>query len=161
MTFISCRQSNNNSGSFIQYCITMIAGVLTTMFFFFPVIRNLLQGKGVDTSGGWIIGFHAGIRDILKGSFVLTVPYTGQGLTFFCGSVVLLSMIGYFLFSKRKYKERIWSLGYLIFLIFCTVFIPLENIWNGFRKSLLIIAVFPLLSVFSSSIWQLYFYLLL
>ena len=119
---------------FIQYCITMIAGVLTTMFFFFPVIRNLLQGKGVDTSGGWIIGFHAGIRDILKGSFVLTVPYTGQGLTFFCGSVVLLSMIGYFLFSKRKYKERIWSLGYLIFLIFCTVFIPLENIWNGFRK---------------------------
>ena len=43
-------------------------------------------------------------------------------------------MIGYFLFSKRKYKERIWSLGYLIFLIFCTVFIPLENIWNGFRK---------------------------
>ena len=120
--------------TFIHYCITMIAGVLTSMFFFFPVIKNLLQGKGIDTSGGWVIGFHAGIKDILKGSFFLTVPYTGQGLTFFCGSITLLALIGYFVSGKRPAREKLWTLGYLSFLVFCTVFIPLENIWNGFRK---------------------------
>ena len=119
---------------FLKYCVTMLSGVLTTMFFFFPVIRNLLQGKGIDTSGGWIIGFHAGLKDILKNSFVLTVPYTGQGITFFCGSIALLAMVGYFISRKRKWREKLWSLIYLAFLIFCTVFIPLENIWNGFRK---------------------------
>lgn len=85
-----------NFTSFILYCVTAISGVLTTMFFFFPVIKNLLQGKGIDTSGGWFIGFHAGLKDILKGSFFLTVPYTGQGLTLFCGTITLISLVGFF-----------------------------------------------------------------
>lgn len=128
--------------TFIHYCITMIAGVLTSMFFFFPVIKNLLQGKGIDTSGGWVIGFHASIKDILKGSFFLTVPYTGQGLTFFCGSITLLALIGYFVSGKRPAREKLWTLGYLSFLVFCTVFIPLEKHLEWFPQGFLILLSF-------------------
>lgn len=119
---------------FVVYCVTAISGALTTMFFFFPVIKNLLQGKGIDTSGGWVIGFHAGLKDILKGSFFLTVPYTGQGLTLFCGTLSLAALAGFFISRKQNLKSKIWTLGYLLFFILCAVFIPLENVWNGFRK---------------------------
>ena len=118
---------------FILYCITVISGVLTTMFFFFPVIKNLLQGKGIDTSGGWHIGFHTGLKDILKGCFFLTVPYTGQGLTLFCGTVTLIALIGFFISRKQNLKAKLWTLGYLLFFILCAAFVPLENVWNGFR----------------------------
>lgn len=117
---------------FILYCITVISGVLTTMFFFFPVIKNLLQGKGIDTSGGWHIGFHTGLKDILKGCFFLTVPYTGQGLTLFCGTVTLIALIGFFISRKQNLKAKLWTLGYLLFFILCAAFVPLENVWNGF-----------------------------
>lgn len=119
---------------FMLYCVTALSGVMTTMFFFFPVIKNLLQGKGIDTSGGWFIGFHSGLKDILKGSFFLTVPYTGQGLTFFCGTIALISLIGFFFSRKINLKAKFWTLGYLLFFILCATFVPLENIWNGFRK---------------------------
>lgn len=88
------------------------------MFFFLPVIKNLLQGKGIDTSGGWFIGFHAGLKDIFKGCFFLTVPYTGQGLTLFCGSVSLIALIGFFIGRKQNLKAKLWTLGYLLFVIF-------------------------------------------
>ncbi|MFR3493351.1 MAG: hypothetical protein ACLTTJ_05690 [Blautia sp.] len=42
---------NAELSCFIIYCITAVSSVLTTMFFFLPVIKNLLQGKGIDTSG--------------------------------------------------------------------------------------------------------------
>lgn len=103
------------------------------MFFFLPVIKNLLQGKGIDTSGGWFIGFHAGLKDIFKGCFFLTVPYTGQGLTLFCGSLTLIALIGFFISRKQNLKAKLWTLGYLLFFILCATFVPLENIWNGFR----------------------------
>ena len=118
---------------FILYCITAVSGVLTTMFFFFPVIKNLLQGKGIDTSGGWFVGFHTGLKDIFKGCFFLTVPYTGQGLTLFCGSVSLIALLGFFISRKQNLKAKLWTLGYLLFFILCATFVPLENIWNGFR----------------------------
>ena len=109
---------NAELSCFIIYCITAVSSVLTTMFFFLPVIKNLLQGKGIDTSGGWFIGFHAGLKDIFKGCFFLTVPYTGQGLTLFCGSVSLIALIGFFIGRKQNLKAKLWTLGYLLFLFY-------------------------------------------
>ena len=119
---------------FLHYCITATCAVLTTMFFFFPVIKNLLQGKGIDTSGTWPISFHCGLNDILKGCFFLTVPYTNQGLTLFCGTVSLIALVGFFLSRRELFKAKIWTLCYLLFFLLCATFIPLENIWNGFRN---------------------------
>ena len=124
----------SNFGCFIKYCITMVSAVFTTMVFFLPVILNLLQGKGIESSDKWIVGFHTTAIDFLKGCFVMTVPYTDQGLTLFCGTITMLALIA-FLFSKKiSGKEKIWSVVYLAFFIVCAVFIPLENVWNGFRK---------------------------
>lgn len=132
--FSIIKSIKNDFFCFITYCITAVAGALTTMFFFFPVIKNLLQGKGIDTANSWTVGFHASLKDIIKGSFFLTVPYTGQGLTLFCGTIALLGMIAFFLSHKQNSKTKLWTAGYLIFFIFSAVFIPFENIWNGFRN---------------------------
>ena len=120
--------------SFIQYCITMITAVLTTMAFFLPVILNLLQGKGIESSDTWIVGFHTTMLDFLKGCFVLTVPYTGQGLTLFCGTITMLALLGFLISKHIGKKEKIWAVIYIAFFVICAVFIPLENVWNGFRK---------------------------
>ena len=123
-----------NFKCFIQYCITMITAVLTTMAFFLPVILNLLQGKGIESSDTWIVGFHTTMLDFLKGCFVLTVPYTGQGLTLFCGTITMLAFLGFLISKYIRKKEKIWSVIYIAFFVICAVFIPLENVWNGFRK---------------------------
>lgn len=133
-SFFITQTVKNELFYFITYCITIVSGVLTTMFFFFPVIKNLLQGKGIDTSGSWAIGFHTGLKSIITGSFFLTVPYTGQGLTLFCGTLSLIATFGFFVTHKQTLKAKLWTLGYLLFFILCATFIPLENIWNGFRN---------------------------
>ena len=134
---------------FIQYCITMIAGVLTTMFFFFPVIRNLLQGKGVDTSGGWIISFMPLIKRHSEGGFCSNCSIYRSGAYFFPWfQLFSYPWLDTFFSAKENIKSEsglwdIWFFWYSVQYLFLW-----KTYGTVFVKSLLIIAVFPLLSVF-------------
>lgn len=123
----------------IQYGLTMLLSVMSTMILFLPTAVNLLQGKGIESSTDYTPGFHIGIKALIKG-FLPGVwqsrPFgtESQGIMLFCGSFVLLCACAYFV-SKKSLKRKLLSGLFLLFLIMSATFIPLENIWNGFRKA--------------------------
>lgn len=123
----------------LQYGITMLLSVMSSMFIFLPTVINLLQGKGIESSTDYSPGFHVGIKTFLKG--FLPGIWQGkafgtesQGILLYCGTFALVCALLYFI-SKRSRKDKILSGILLLFLIVSVTFIPLENVWNGFRKA--------------------------
>lgn len=123
----------------IQYGVTMFLAVMGSMFLFLPTAVNLLQGKGIESSTDYTLGFHVGIKTLIKGFLpgILQQKAFGtesQGVLLFCGSFVLVCATGYFLL-KRNRRKKSMSAIVLLFLVISVTFVPLENIWNGFRKA--------------------------
>lgn len=118
---------------FIHYCITMILAVGSSMFFFLPVIMNLLEGKGAD-AGSFVLGFRCNILELLEGLIPGNAGLINSSvLILFCGTLTLAGAVGYFLSRKFTRKEKLFGGIMMGFLVFSAVFMPLENVWNGFR----------------------------
>lgn len=122
--------------SFLTYCITMILAVGSTMVFFLPNILNLLGGKGAANPDDFKMRFRCGILDILWGLLPGHSATSGSGetLLLYCGLLTLLCVILYFVSRKIGKREKLLSAVFLIFFVFTAIFVPTENIWNGFRK---------------------------
>ena len=123
----------------VKYGLTMLLAVMSSMVLFLPTAMNLLQGKGIESTTDYTPGFHIGIKTLIKGllpgiRMQKAFGTESQGIMLFCGTFVLICAAAYFL-SKRSLKEKILSALVLSFLVVSATFIPLENVWNGFRKA--------------------------
>lgn len=129
-----------NIRTIIEYVITMVLSVMSSMILFLPTIMNLLQGKGIESSTPYDMEFHVGLGTLLRG-FLPGIwkekefGTESQGIMLYCGSLALFCVILYFLSKKKSRTEKLVSVLFLCFLIFSAIFIPLENIWNGFRRA--------------------------
>lgn len=124
----------------IEYIATMLLSVMSSMILFLPTILNLLQGKGIEDSTPYDMKFHIGLTTFLKGLLpgVWQERQFGtesQGIMLYCGSLVLICIVLYFLSKKKNTKEKLMTGILLGFLILSATLIPLENVWNGFRKA--------------------------
>lgn len=119
----------------VQYGITMLLSVCSVMFFFLPMALQLLQGKGAVTSEGFVAEFRCSLSEILN-AMIPANAVTGNSdiLILFCGTFTVIGMLLFCLCREIKLKEKIWGIILLCLLILSAVFIPTENIWNGFRK---------------------------
>lgn len=125
--------------SIVQYGVTMLLAVMGSMVLFVPTAMNLLQGKGIESTTDYTPGFHIGIKTLIKGLLPgvwmqKSFGTESRGIMLFCGTFVLFCVVAYFL-SKRNLKEKVLSAVLMIFLVVSATFIPLENVWNGFRKA--------------------------
>lgn len=123
----------------VRYGVTMFLAVMGSMVLFLPTAMNLLQGKGIENTTDYTPGFHIGIKTLIKGvlpgvQMQKAFGTESQGIMLFCGTFVLFCTAAYFL-SKRSLKEKFLSAVMMIFLVVSATFIPLENVWNGFRKA--------------------------
>lgn len=118
--------------SFFEFCMVEGLAVLTTMFFFFPVILGLNQGKGGVEENIFKFTVNGKLLDVFRG-FVIGSPGNNTAISLFCGTIVLIGVISYFFSKGIRKREKYISAVFLIFLVASIYFKPLENIWNGFR----------------------------
>lgn len=121
--------------SLLHYGITMILSVCSVMFFFLPMALQLLQGKGAATSEGFAAEFRCSLKEILS-AMIPANAVTGNSdiLILFCGTFTVVGIILFCLCKKIKLRDKLLGIILLCLLILSAVFIPTENIWNGFRK---------------------------
>jgi uncharacterized membrane protein YfhO len=121
--------------SFVCYCATMILGVISTMFFFLPVIKQLLQGKGIEESKGFMVEFRCSVADVVKQLIPANADTQNSSLLIlFCGTFVVVGIILFVISRKIEIKVKVVAILMLVMLVASAIFIPTENIWNGFRK---------------------------
>ncbi len=120
--------------SIVIFIGNMLLGIMLSFAFFLPVIYSLKQGKGTIESGIFNIKFNGDITQLMRG-FVTGNDIGDSNLSLFCGTIVLIFVIYYFvtIFIERKWKKALISSVLLVFMLSSVLFKPFENIWNGFR----------------------------
>lgn len=119
----------------LQYGLTMLLAVLSVMFFFLPMALQLLQGKGEAKITDFVFAVRCSLKEILM-ALIPSNAIIGNSsvLILYCGSFTLIGILLYCLCTKISYREKLLSIFLLCMLIASAVFIPTENIWNGFRR---------------------------
>jgi uncharacterized membrane protein YfhO len=117
----------------------LIHGILSAgiaSFFIIPVIFDLLRGKlaeNVSISNGLVV--KNGIIDVVR--MHLPSSYTDLGSNqppyIFCGSIVIVLAIIWFVKGKNDLTNRIVAIV-IVSIYYCSFIIgPLDRIWHGFR----------------------------
>lgn len=122
---------------FFAFLIYEFLGVLSSSFFFLPVILAMVKGKadfGVQSIFGLHLNgnMHESIRGFMLGN---PAPDTIRYLSLFCGYFILAFIIFYFTNKKISVKERVISLAFLMIMYGSGFIYAIENIWNGFRRA--------------------------
>ena len=117
----------------VEYGMLCLLGIGISAVLFLPTISSLLLGKGNVNSEDFLLDFREPFYQIIQGNVIGKLGNSNQ-LNLFCGSIILVLVISYFFNRNITVKERIINGILLGLLIFSANFIPLENIWNGFRK---------------------------
>ena len=117
----------------IYFCWVELLGVLLSSFLFLPVIYCLLQGKGAVESGLLNWETNGNFFDIFRG-FLIGNPANSRDISLYCGIFMLCILFSFFLDKNVKiYEKR--ALGiYILFALLNCFIVPLEKIWNGFRR---------------------------
>lgn len=117
----------------LRYALSCILGIGLSAILFVPTIASLMQGKGGFNADDFKIAFRESFMQVLQGNVIGTLGNSNQ-LNLFCGSIILLLVILFLLNREEKIQKRIITLVAIVAMIFSANCIPLENIWNGFRK---------------------------
>lgn len=122
---------------FLTFSFYEFLGVLSTSFFFFPVILAMVKGKA-DFGTENIFEFHinSNLYDLIRGLMVGNpISDTTRRLSLFCGYLILAFMIFYFFNKKVSVREKIISFAFFLLMFGSGIIYAIENIWNGFRKA--------------------------
>ena len=83
----------------------------------------------------FILAFRCNPIEILEGLLPGNVTLVNTSvLILFCGTLTLAGVLAYYFSKKVEKKEKILSGVLLAFMVLSAIFVPLENIWNGFRN---------------------------
>ena len=121
---------------FLSFALSGIISAGISMFVLIPVYLDFSRGKfsetGFDTDGVMIKN---SLFDVLKSLKAQNYPGfdINASPSIFCGSLVVLLALVWFVYGKKNIKARIT--GAIIVLIYFASFIfgPLDRIWHGFR----------------------------
>lgn len=106
-------------------------GVLGSMFFFAPAIVGILQGKGVENNNIFRVDVSTDIINMFSGYNMGNK--IGIEPSFYCGILCFVLPICFFIDKHINKRLRISYFALLCFMIFSCWFLPIQNIWNGFR----------------------------
>lgn len=121
----------------LKFLFYELLGVLSSSFFFFPVILAMVKGKAdFGTEDIFKFQINGNIFDLIRG-FILGNPAsdTSRQLSLFCGYFIVALMVFYFINKKISIKEKIISFVFLLVMLGSGVIYAVENIWNGLRKA--------------------------
>ena len=141
---------NKFINNFIVFCFYEFLGVLSSSFFFLPVILTMLKSKS-DFVTGDISKFqvNGNMLDIIRGFMIGNpAPDNTRQLALFCGNLILAFLLFYFVEKKVNIREKIFSLIFLFVMLGSGCIYGLENIWNGFRKADIFFCRFSYLIIF-------------
>ena len=104
-------------------------GVVLSGILFFPVIVEMVKGKGVSNKNIFVLTRNFYFADFMKAFF-----YSQDGkISLFCGTFVVMAVIAYFISKKVTKKDKLLS-GILLFGMVVSMGLKFfENIWNGLR----------------------------
>lgn len=114
-----------------EFLLAELIGVFASMAFFAPAILGLLQGKGIESTNIFKIDTSTSLLNMFTGYTMgnkLTVD-----LSFYCGIIFIILVVAFLTKKTIAKKIRISYALLLLFLIFSCWFLPIQNIWNGFR----------------------------
>lgn len=132
--FLAIKEWKKMINRFVLFVRDMLLGVFISAVSFLPAVYSLTEGKGHAEQGIFKFGFNGSIAHLIRG-FVAGNDVGDNNLSLFCGTIIVVFVMTYFLsiIRRRKWKEFILSGILLLVMMLSFVFDPLENIWNGFR----------------------------
>lgn len=121
----------------IFFCLYELLGVLSSSFFFIPVIFSMIKGKaGFGLEGIFQIKLNGSIYEFLKGFFIGNYNSGGERqLGLYCGYIVFVFLLVYFTNKSTGITEKIYSAIFLLIMFLSGYVFAIENVWNGFRRA--------------------------
>lgn len=113
--------------SFSKFCLIEAFSVLLSMFYFFPIILDLLQGKGATSD--LIFSFATNCTFIEQ---FQAFTYGNTYILVFCGSLPIVFVISLFL-SRATFWEKIISLFFILLGFTMYYSETLNCVWSGLR----------------------------
>ncbi len=116
----------------LRFALLEVLSVLLSCFVFLPVLLGQSSGRGFgenvleyDTNGT--------APEILRGFILGTKSYPGAQIVLFVSVFALLFFFAFWFLPKGNRKEKLVG-GVLVgIMVASTFFVPIENIWCGFR----------------------------
>ncbi len=100
-----------------------------------PTLIDLMQGKMGNASytpkSYFPFYLHEILRKLLPAQYD-TIQYAGTP-SIFCGTLVLLLVVIYFINRRITRREKLFSLGMLVLFIVSFMIIPIDTIWHVFQ----------------------------
>jgi uncharacterized membrane protein YfhO len=130
LSFSECK-----SRSF-TYTVHGIISAGISSFILFPIVSDLMLGKmSVSADDSTLLFIKNTPLDILK-SFIpgsYSTLHSNASPNIFCGSVVLILAILWFVAGKKEIRARIAGAAVLLIYFVSFIFGPLDRVWHGFR----------------------------
>ena len=122
---------------FGKFAVSGFMSACLSAFLIIPVVLDFQRGKFVeDNSSEKLILFKNSLLDVLlsfKPSTYNTLNYLASP-NIFCGSVVLILVLVWFIYSKKNIKTRIAGAVIVCFYFLSFMLGPLDRVWHGFRN---------------------------
>ncbi|WP_077612292.1 YfhO family protein [Clostridium sp. Marseille-P2415] len=122
---------------FFVFCFYELIGVLSSFFFFLPVIIAMIKGKAdFGSQNIFQFSFNGNLNNLIKGFMIGNLaPDTTRQLSMFCGYIILVFLLFYFSNKTINIREKICSAIFLFIMLISGFVFAIENIWNGFRRA--------------------------
>lgn len=118
----------------IQFGIAMALGVLLSMISFLPTVISLTKGKGTSDLNLFDNLFKGNPISIIQG-YAIGVGNSNSSVSLFCGALVLIGFLGFFLVKNENIKNKIVLGIASVFLIMIYYWQPLFVIFCLFRDA--------------------------
>ncbi len=133
--FYSLIKKKLNLKLFYKFALSSILPVLLTAFMLVPTIYNMLDGKIIEAVSGYdkLILYNPLnlIYNIAPGAtaghILNDLPY------FYATTLVLILFINYLFDSEVSVREKVLSFGIVLFILFATLFEPLDLLFHCFK----------------------------
>lgn len=124
----------NSIPIFVRYAISMVVGIAISSFIFLPTIAALGSGNrgSLDLSLFADVGFTGNIFSSVNGTAI--GAHTDEGrVCLYCGSIVMIGFISFFLSKKIYNKMKILALCFFGFFILSFYWKPLFLVFSLFK----------------------------
>lgn len=111
-----------------RYTAAMLSGLLMSCALFYPAVRAMREGKGAAFDWGMLSpGFRGNPLQIILNYSLGGISSENGGVSFYCGSVVLIGCIGVLILSCREKKKL-----YCVMLLFITAMCYWKPLYAAF-----------------------------
>ena len=119
----------------INYLITMLLGVMTSLVILLPACMALIGGKATHNTIGLSGIIHFDILHFFSGYEIGAQVNNQMAPVIFCSGFVLISCFYYFFCPYIRKKEKIVTGLFSLFLVLSFCMQDLEMLWTAFVKS--------------------------